>query len=280
MQDNHSSTCAIPKDFQENHSLINSFPIDYKKFPLATEYKYAEVILYPNDYVVIPKYWSHWVFSDPCTIAISYNVNNKNLSINKNDEIVRHNKCKVKNNDNIIFSNLEKSLAHTGTFSYDCNYSFNYKDFIESSNNLNFFFICSENIDVCPIIKPDTNYNKFAFNTDLDDVLSDSFFLDKYLYVGQHPTTNFTSFQSSLITNLLTIPNFDNIVNDATFSYTSKLWFNFDKPVDSGLHADNTDNILYVLTGRKRVLLAHPMYNKYIYLSKLPTIPVIDINEY
>jgi hypothetical protein len=277
MQDKQDKQAPM-KGYQENHSLINEFPIDYKKFPMAVEYKYTEVILYPNDYVVIPKYWSHWVFSDPCTVAISYNINNKNLSMNKNNEIEKHNKCKVKNNDNIIFSNLEKGLAHTGT--YNCNYSFNYKDFINSSNNLNFFFICSENIDVCPIIKPNTNYNKFAFNTDLDDVLSDSFFLDKYLYVGQHPTTNFASCQPNLITNLLTIPNFDNIVNDTTFSYTSKLWFNFDKPVDSGLHADNTDNILYVLTGRKRVLLAHPMYNKYIYLSKLPTIPVIDIDEF
>jgi hypothetical protein len=260
---------------QDNHSLINKFPIDYKKFPLAIDYKYTEVILGPNEYLVIPKFWSHWVFSDPFTVAISYNVNNNNSSVKERGEIVRQNKCKVVNNNNIIFSNLKKSLPHTGTYNH--NFSFVYKEFINNSTNLDFFFICSETTDVCPIIKPNTNYDKYAFTSSLDDVLSDSFFLDKYLYVGQNPTTNFTNLNPNPITNLLTIPNFDNIVNDTTFSYTSKLWFNFDKHVDSGLHADNVDNILYVLTGRKRVLLAHPFYNKYIYLSKLPVIHVIDL---
>ena len=99
--------------------------------------------------------------------------------------------------------------------------------------------------------------------------------MDKHLYVGQHCTTNFTAPNTapiSPITNLLTIPNFDNIVNDDTFFYTSRAWFNFHKPVDSGLHCDGNDNILYVLTGKKKVLLAHPEYNQYAYISELPII--------
>ena len=32
------------------------------------------------------------------------------------------------------------------------------------------------------------------------------------------------------------------------------------------------DNILYVLTGKKKVLLAHPEYNQYAYISELPII--------
>lgn len=263
---------------QNNHSHINGFPINYSKFPLAKNYKYAEVILYPNDYLVIPRLWSHWVFSDPYTLAVSYNINkNKDKLIKFEGDIVRHNTSKIINKNNIIFSNLEKGLPHTGT--YNCNSSINYKDFINSSINLDFKFICSETEDVCPVIKPDTNYIKRTFIDNLNNILNDSFFMNKHLYVGQHSTTNFTVPNTAPvptpinpITNLLTIPNFDNIVNDDTFFYTARAWFNFHKPVDSGLHFDGNDNILYVLTGKKKVLLAHPEYNQYVYISKLPII--------
>lgn len=261
---------------QKNHSYINRFPIDYSKFPLAKEYKYVEIILHPNEYLVIPKWWSHWVFSEPYTLAISYNISkDDNKLIKSKDELIRHNISKIKNNDNIIFSNLKKNLPYTGT--YKCNNSVSYKDFINSSINLNFKFICSETEDICPVIKPDTNYNKCTFIGKLNDILSNSFFINKYLYVGQHDTTEFIT-PTSPITNLLTIPNFDNIVNDETFAYISRVWFNFDKPVDSGLHFDPIDNILYVLTGRKRVLLAHPEYNQYVYISELPVIKNIHNN--
>ena len=257
---------------QDNHSCINGFPINYNKFPLAKEYKYAEIILYPNDYLVIPKWWSHWVFTDPYTLAVSYNISKDEEQLMKLKAEIRHSDSKITNNDNIIFSNLKKSLPHTGTLK--CNNPINYKDFINSSTNLDFKFICSETEDVCPVIKPDANYNKCTFIGNLNDILSDSFFIDKYLYVGQHNTTNFID-SNNTITNLLTIPNFDNIVNDETFFYTSRAWFNFHKPVDSGLHFDGIDNILYVLTGRKRVLLAHPMYNQYVYIKDLPYIQIV-----
>ena len=277
---------------QKNHSCINGFPIDYSKFPLAKKYKYAEVILHPNEYLVIPRLWSHWVFSEPYTLAISYNIGKDEDKLMKFDgDIVRHNTSKINNNDNIIFSNLGKSLPHTGAYGY--NGLINYKDFINSSINLDFNFICSETEDICPVIKPYANYNKCSFTDKLDNILSDSFFINKYLYVGQHnlpiaPTPTSPT-QTSIapaptpspplanpITNLLNIPNFDNIVNDGTFAYTSKVWFNFDKPVDSGLHHDGVDNILYVLTGRKKVLLAHPVYNQYIYITDLPHVKIIN----
>ena len=272
---------------QKNHSCINGFPIDYSKFPLAKKYKYAEVILHPNEYLVIPRLWSHWVFSEPYTLAISYNIGKDEDKLMKFDgDIVRHNTSKINNNDNIIFSNLGKSLPHTGAYGY--NGLINYKDFINSSINLDFNFICSETEDICPVIKPYANYNKCSFTDKLDNILSDSFFINKYLYVGQHnlpiaptptsPTQTSTAPPAPInpITNLLNIPNFDNIVNDGTFAYTSKVWFNFDKPVDSGLHHDGVDNILYVLTGRKKVLLAHPVYNQYIYITDLPHVKVIN----
>jgi hypothetical protein len=273
---------------QKNHSCINGFPIDYSKFPLAKKYKYAEVILHPNEYLVIPRLWSHWVFSEPYTLAISYNIGKDEDKLMKFDgDIVRYNTSKINNNDNIIFSNLGKSLPHTGAYGY--NGLISYKDFINSSINLDFNFICSETEDICPVIKPDANYNKCSFMGKLDNILSDSFFINKYLYVGQHnltttippptqtqpPTQTMPSAPINPITNLLNIPNFDNIVNDGTFAYTSKVWFNFDKPVDSGLHHDGVDNILYVLTGRKKVLLAHPVYNQYIYITDLPHVKSI-----
>lgn len=256
---------------QDNHSLIDKFPIDYDRFPLAKDYKYVEIILNPCDYLVIPKYWSHWVFSEPYTLAVSYSINSTHTYPN---EKIKYNKCKNENINNVIYNNLINKLAHTGT--YTNNYKFNYKQFILNSLNLNFNFICSNTPDICPFNKPSNNCNKYTFNAILNDVLNDSTFMDKYLYIGQQSTINYYDQIDNPITNVLTIPNFDNIINDISFSYIPRLWFNFDKPVDSGLHYDDVNSILYVLTGRKKVLLAHPSHNSYIYLTNIPKIKKIN----
>lgn len=255
-----------------NHSLINSFPIDYNKFPLAKNYNYVEIILNPGDYLLIPKEWSHWIFSEPGTIAISYSINNILGKHEKN----KVNKCTAgakgtfgENKDNIIFNSITKNLAHTGT--YKCNYNLNYKDFIYSSLNYDFKFICSDTMDVCPVIKPSGNNNKITFKAKLRDILNDKTYINKYLYIGQQNIDVYD--ETNDFYNLFNIPNFDNIVNDVSFTYTPRLWFNFDKPVDSGLHYDKIDSILYVLTGRKKVLLSHPQFLQYIYLGILPIIP-------
>jgi hypothetical protein len=260
-----------------NHSLIDSFPIDYNKFPLATNYKYVEIILNPGDYLLIPNHWSHWVFSEPYTIAISYSINNERLY---EDEKNKVNNCTLGtfgvNKDNIIFDSIAKNLAHTGT--YKSNFNINYKDFIYSTLNYNFKFICSDTTDVCPAIKPNMNNNKISFNAKLEDVINDKTMINKYLYIGQHHITTPDITTPDITTpddvnnyfyNLFDIPNFDNIINDVSFSYTPRLWFNFDKPIDSGLHYDKADTILYVLTGKKKVLLSHPQFLQYIYLDKL-----------
>lgn len=256
---------------QYNHSLIDKFPIDYDRFPLAIDYKYVEIILNPHDYLVIPKYWSHWVFSEPYTFAVSYSINMNNMYLNEN---IRYNKCKNENINNVIFNNLINNSAHTGT--YISNYKFNYKQFIFNSINFNFNFKCSNTSDVCPVNKPSNNCNKYGFNANLNDVLNDSYFMDKYLYIGQQSTINFDKQIDNPNANILTIPNFDNIVNEVSFSYIPRLWFNFDKPIDSGLHFDDTDSILYVLSGRKKVLLSHHSYNSYIYIKDMPVIKNIN----
>jgi hypothetical protein len=253
-----------------NHSLIDSYPIDYNKFPLAKNYKYVEIILEPGDYLLIPKGWSHWIFSEPGTIAISYSINNNILGINEKNKVNKGTFGTFgENKDNIIFDSITKSLAHTGTFK--CNYNLNYKDFIYSSLNYNFKFICSDTMDVCPVIKPSGNNNKIMFKAKLRDILNDKTLINKYLYIGQQDITIYD--ETNDFYNLFNIPNFDNIVNDMSFTYTPRLWFNFDKPVDSGLHYDKIDSILYVLTGRKKVLLSHPQFLQYIYLDILPSIP-------
>ena len=280
---------------QGNHSLIDSFPIDYNKFPKATNYKYVEVILNPGDYLLIPNHWSHWIFSEPYTIAINYNINSNCLSPHEKKRV---NNCTLgaigENKDNIIFDSIAKNLAHAGT--YKSNYNINYKDFIYSSLNYNFNFICSDTTDVCPVMKPHVNNNKIAFSAKLEDVLNDKFFFNKYLYIGQQnisiydlkkaPTTikdttiKDTTIKDTTINgandsnNLFDIPNFDNIINDISFTYIPRLWFNFDKRVDSGLHYDKQDSILYVLTGRKKVLLSHPQFLQYIYLDGIQSLPL------
>jgi hypothetical protein len=48
---------------QKNHSLIISYPINYNSFPFAKNCQFIEINLNENEYIFIPKYWMHWLFT-------------------------------------------------------------------------------------------------------------------------------------------------------------------------------------------------------------------------
>ena len=47
------------------------------------------------------------------------------------------------------------------------------------------------------------------------------------------------------------------------------LWINLDKRVNSGLHYDGTNRVLYVVEGSKKVILAHPSQKKNLYIENM-----------
>jgi hypothetical protein len=82
-----------------------------------------------------------------------------------------------------------------------------------------------------------------------------------YKYIGQSESSN------------LFLNNLGNFINNTdNFDYESNIWINLDKKVNSGLHFDSSDNILINFIGKKKVLLAHPDYRKYMYFQVLPIV--------
>ena len=58
--------------------------------------------------------------------------------------------------------------------------------------------------------------------------------------------------------------------------YNTFVWLSLDKQIQSGMHNDTDSKILYVLEGKKKVLLLPPSYINDIYLKKMD---FIDMNE-
>ena len=47
------------------------------------------------------------------------------------------------------------------------------------------------------------------------------------------------------------------------------IWISLDKKVNSGLHYDSTNRVLYVVEGSKKVILVHPNQGKNLYLENM-----------
>jgi hypothetical protein len=51
--------------------------------------------------------------------------------------------------------------------------------------------------------------------------------------------------------------------------YKSSLWFSLDNIINSGLHNDPYNNIMYVLTGKKTIYLLNPNAESNLYIREM-----------
>jgi len=231
----------------DNHSIIIDYPIDYNKFPLAKKCEFMEIELNEGEYVFIPENVLHWVFTDPYTIALSFSI--KDIETNDiNDNL--YNKIKRK----IPYKEKGKKV------------SIDYKNFINTYQNENFTVLYSDGYDSSPVYKPYETCKKFFDNDKLINIIKKNKKYGYYSYVGQHKMKENFSF-------LKEIKNFINIDDSLYLAYIPYLWLSINRPINSGLHSDAYDSLLYVLKGKKKVLLAKPNYEQYIYTSTLERIP-------
>jgi hypothetical protein len=227
------------------HSLIRRDPINYKEFALSNKCKFLYIELCKNEYLFIPKKWYHWIESDPYTLAFSYTVKILNIISNVHD--------------NKLINCINKNIPFYNKHSED-KYNINYDTIINNSDNINYNGEISKykylSRKLIPYIESPISFetnNIKSFSQDKKNI-------DKYLYVSD----------ASMVDKHLeynNIPNFNNILNDCILKSHSEnsIWFNFDKNVNSGLHEDYDDNILYVISGKKKVLLTSPQYKNCIY---------------
>ena len=230
---------------QFNHSIIVDFPIDYNLYPLSKNVDIIKIVLEKDEYIIIPPFWFHWVYTDPETIAISYEI----FSLSGEDKFLY----------NSFYNNIPiKCNGNKTNIIYD--------DFINSSLNNNFLAVLSKTSDCSPVIKD--NNIKMSTNDTLLNIIKYVNNKNMYAYIGNEPIKNIKSIEEYIdITKLI------NLDDTLTIKYNVKLWLNLKKSINSGLHYDENAKFLYVLTGKKTFYLIHPKEKNNLYLQLLPILP-------
>lgn len=226
------------------HSLIIDYPIDYNIYPLSKNEKMFKVELNKNDYLIIPRFWFHWVFTDPNTISINYEITYIDFTSQKNQF------C-----DSFEFNNPYKGYQDIVDIKYD--------DFITSSLNQDYTAIISENEDCSPVIK--NNFSKYYHYNTLSNIISNN--PNNHVYIGRNAI-----YKENI---LFPLSDINNIMNNNEYNeiyYKSAVWFTLDKTINSGLHNDSTHNIIYLLDGKKTIYLFHPDSKENLYIRTMPSI--------
>jgi hypothetical protein len=225
----------------DNHSSISSYPINYDTFPLARNCKFIEIYLNENEYIFIPAFWMHWVFTEPFNISINYSIHGI-----KDD------------NKNLLINNIKKKKPFTNKIDKKINFCFN--SFFKKILNNKFLIVFSSNSNITPVKKTDIS-ESFVKYISINESLSIEY-KDYFKYIGQN---NYNE------PYLNTLENFITDVNN-NINYIPGFWINLDKSINSGLHYDRYDNIIINFIGKKKILLAHPDYHKYMYFKDFPMI--------
>ena len=138
-----------------------------------------------------------------------------------------------------------------------------------------------------PFLKPYIESSDFFKTDDFKNLIENKENLNKHFYIGRYRLKDL-----NIDKDLKNIPNFNNILNDIKIIDTSKnkilfdpgeygLWLN-NNTVLTGLHCDYHDNILYVVSGKKKVLLASPQSRNSLYhvpLKSMVPIPIKNIDQ-
>lgn len=233
----------------DTHSLIINYPINYEIFPLANDEKIYTIELNKNEYLIIPRFWSHWVYTEPNTVSVSYNIPYINC-------------CLLEEN------NFYKSFKYSSPFKGISNKSnINYNDFITSSSEQKYNAIISEASDCSPVIK--NKLKKFFYENTLGDIISKT--KKDYVYVN-----NNIIYEENLLNQFSHITTIIDRQYYHGIYFKSNCSFTLDKVINSGLNRDDTDNIIYVLDGKKTIYLFHPKSENNLYKQKLSIINNYD----
>lgn len=227
----------------DSHSSINSYPIDFNKFPLSKDVEFHEYIIGPNEYLFIPTGWFHWIFSEPYTFAITH-VLPKNME-EKSDSFYR------KMSKNLPFTGKKDSLPE-----------FDMKLFLTTHKDTVVRGLVTNSTDSSPVDKLDGSEKSRVFDTIENIVNKDNIDHTHRYYMGM------LSIEKLSVEMLIPYADINNIIVAHGYKATNiYIWLSLSKEIDSGLHYDGDDRILHVLSGRKRILLASPKYKHKLYVK-------------
>lgn len=255
MNNEHYHKCPNCKNnilkINDSHSSISNFPIDFDIFPRARNCKIYKVELQKNQYIFIPKNWFHWVFTEPNTLSIHYDIHKINFVNGNND----------------FFHNLKKNTPFYKTF--NMNKTITHKEFINKSINHYYRAIFSETDDCIPVQK-NNGSTKFFHNNTLKNIIDITIKKNYHTYIGNQKIDS-----DNVISYFDNINNFIDPTLYFDISYKSSVWFSLDKSVNSGLHCDNTSNIIHVIDGKKTIYLFTPDSYDNLYINKFSLLETV-----
>jgi hypothetical protein len=147
-------------DINHVHSQIHDYPIDYNTYPLAKECIEYSYDLYSGDFIIIPKGWLHWVFTDKNTLAVSYSLEYFN-----------------------------GSPVHTMPYIGNIKSNITYSSFINNYLEHSFSCLYSKTSHCCPVYKG-YSYTTFMHKSRLVDIINIAKYNRLYAYVGMESTKN------------------------------------------------------------------------------------------
>jgi hypothetical protein len=243
--------CCNKSLFTDAHSNITNYPIDYNTFPLVKNCEIHKIELCENQYLFIPENWFHWVFTEPNTLSVHYEINNINFIDDNN--------------------NFYKSIKYSEPFLNEFNSKYNIKhmDFINKSLNHSYRATFSDTDDCIPVQKKQTK--KFFHSNTLANIIDINITNNYHTYVGNNKIDSDNIMNNFRSINDIIDPNFHNDI-----SYVPSVWFTLNKRVNSGLHYDPTPNLIYIVDGKKTIYLFPPSCYNNLYIEEYPLIKTIN----
>ena len=233
-----------------SYSFIDSIN-NYKNFGLIKKCKFMEITLKKNEYLFIPRGWIHCVETKEKTIALNFNFLLK----------------EIKNTNNCLLQHIEKNIPYVNK----CDLiKTNYDDFLKENfpeNHSPTLFVIGDNKFINIIKKPKCSKNNIEFLT-FKEAFEYEKKTGKYLYKGRQTPNSIGDCDFKILSKMI---NFNNILNESNFedlTFGNSTWVTLNRGVNSGLHNDHEDNIIYVLDGEKKILLGSPHCCSYLYMSK------------
>lgn len=230
-------------EINDRHSIITSLPIDLELYPLVSNVKIYKIEVNKNEFLTLPKEWFHWIFTEPNTVAVSFEIHNF-----------------IGDNSDSVYNSFSTSIPYKSSITKKINFH-GYKDMIKKNLNNKFRAILSESKDCSPVYKDET-YKIFYHNT-LKNIIKFSEKNNLYCYIGNHRTISDSQFE-----NISRYANYFNLDSKSKIKYYPNIWFNLDKKIESGLHSDLYDGIICVLEGKKTIYLMNPKESKNLYIKK------------
>lgn len=241
-----------------NHSEINSYPPNPIKYQNFYNCKQEIFILNPGDCLFIPKYWAHWVFSYPEKYTI-YGENSGNFTFHYNIACSYPTFQSIQDNSDIFSTNkpMKIKLDKKDADFLNCDLF----DIINDSDENKYNYISSEENTLNNIIKTSSN-KKTRDKKNFTDIFNIYKTKHYNIYLGQ----NEELYKNNIYD--FTVPAFWGTCFKES-RILPMMWFSLHKDdnyIESGLHHDNSNNLLIQIKGTKLVRLFSP---KYVYNGNL-----------